>query len=54
MDKLLLERFEQELDGVLSCHARVVISGNLRSPCIPGDNHLLSTQLLRAVMSRYP
>ena len=27
MDKLLSERFEQELDGVLSCYDRVVISG---------------------------
>ena len=33
MDKLLSERFEQELDGVLSCYDRVVISGNLQSLC---------------------
>ena len=31
MDKLLSERFAQELDGVLSCYDRVVISGNLQS-----------------------
>jgi len=33
MDKLLSERFEQELDGVLSCYDRVVITGNLQPLC---------------------
>jgi hypothetical protein len=33
MDKLLSERFEQELDGVLNCYDRVVISGNLQLLC---------------------
>jgi hypothetical protein len=33
MDALLSERFEQELDGVLSCYDRVVITGNLHPLC---------------------
>jgi hypothetical protein len=33
MDKLLSERFSQELDGVLSCYDRVVITGNLHPLC---------------------
>lgn len=33
MDKLLSERFEQEIDGVLNCYDRVVISGNLQTFC---------------------
>ena len=33
MDKLLSERFEQELDGVLNCYDRVVITGNLQTIC---------------------
>jgi hypothetical protein len=45
MDKLLSERFEQELDGVLSCYDRVVISGNLQSLCYAqGMTHYLYQQ----------
>jgi len=33
MDTLLSERFAQELDGVLSCYDRVVITGNLHPLC---------------------
>ena len=33
METLLSERFAQELDGVLSCYDRVVITGNLHPLC---------------------
>ena len=33
MDQLLSERFEQEMEGVLSCYDRIVISGNLQPFC---------------------
>jgi len=33
VDKLLSERFEQEVDGVLNCYDRVVITGNLQTLC---------------------
>ena len=33
MDKQLSERFEQEMDGVLNCYDRVVITGNLQPLC---------------------
>jgi len=33
MDKLLSERFDQEVDGVLNCYDRVVITGNLQTLC---------------------
>ena len=33
MDKLLSERYCEELDGVLSCYDRVVITGNLQPFC---------------------
>jgi hypothetical protein len=33
MDKLLTERFEQEVEGVLNCYDRVVITGNLQTLC---------------------
>ena len=42
MDKLLSERFAQELDGVLSCYDRVVLSGNLQPLCYAqGMTHYL-------------
>jgi hypothetical protein len=33
MDKLLSERYAEELDGVLSCYDRIVITGNLQPFC---------------------
>lgn len=45
MDKSLSERFEQELDGVLSCYDRIVITGNLQSLCYAqGLTHYLYQQ----------
>jgi hypothetical protein len=48
MDKSLSERFEQELDGVLSCYDRIVITGNLQSLCYAqGMTHYLYQQGIR-------
>jgi len=35
MDELLSERYAQELDGVLSCYDRIVITGSLMPLCYP-------------------
>jgi enoyl-[acyl-carrier-protein] reductase (NADH) len=48
MEKLLSERFEQELDGVLSCYDRIVITGNVQSLCYAqGMTHYLYQQGIR-------
>jgi hypothetical protein len=48
MEKLLSERFEQELDGVLNCYDRVVITGNLQPLCYAqGMTHYLYQQGIR-------
>ena len=48
MDKLLSDRFAQELDGVLNCYDRVVISGNLQSLCYAqGMTHYLYQKGIR-------
>jgi hypothetical protein len=48
MDKLLSERFAQELDGVLSCYDRVVITGNLQLLCYAqGMTHYLYQKGIR-------
>jgi hypothetical protein len=48
MDTLLSERFAQELDGVLSCYDRVVITGNLQSLCYAqGMTHYLYQKGIR-------
>ena len=33
MDELLSERYGDDLDGVLSCYDRIVITGSLQSFC---------------------
>jgi len=48
MDKSLSERFEQELDGVVSCYDRIVITGNLQLLChSQGMTHYLYQQGFR-------
>ena len=48
MDELLSERYSQELDGVLSCYDRVVITGNIQSFCYAeGMTHYLYQQGIR-------
>jgi len=48
MDKLLSERFGQELDGVLNCYDRVVITGNLQALCYAqGMTHYLYQKGIR-------
>ena len=48
MGKTLSERFEQELDGVLSCYDRIVITGSLQPWCYAqGMTHYLYQQGIR-------
>jgi len=48
MDELLSERYEQDLDGVLSCYDRVVITGSLLPFCYAqGMTHYLYQQGVR-------
>jgi len=48
MEKLLSERFEEELDGVLNSYDRVVISGNLQPLCYAqGMTHYLYRKGIR-------
>ena len=47
-EKLLSERFEQELDGVLHCYDRIVITGSLQPWCYAqGMTHYLYEQGIR-------
>jgi hypothetical protein len=48
MEELLSERYCKELDGVLSCYDRVVITGNIQSFCYAqGMTHYLYQQEIR-------
>lgn len=48
MDKLLSERYANELDGVLSCYDRIVITGSLQPLCYAqGMTHYLYQQGIR-------
>jgi len=48
MDELLSERYSKELDGVLSCYDRVVITGSLQPLCYAqGMTHYLYQQGIR-------
>jgi hypothetical protein len=48
MDELLSERYCNDLDGVVSCYDRIVISGNLQSFCYAeGMTHYLYQQGIR-------
>jgi hypothetical protein len=48
MDELLSERYGNELDGVLSCYDRIVITGSLQSFCYAqGMTHYLYQQGIR-------
>ena len=48
MEKLLSERYEQELDGVLSCYDRIVITGNVQQLCYAqGMTHFLYQKGIR-------
>ena len=48
MDELLSERYREELDGVLSCYDRIVITGSLQPFCYAqGMTHYLYQQGIR-------
>jgi len=48
MDELLSERYANELDGVLSCYDRIVITGSLHPFCYAqGMTHYLYQQGIR-------
>ena len=48
MDELLSERYANDLDGVLSCYDRIVITGSLQPFCYAqGMTHYLYQQGIR-------
>ena len=48
MDELLSERYADELDGVLSCYDRIVITGSLQPLCYAGGmTHYVYEQGIR-------